>query len=216
MKTIKEQIEVMQAFEDGRTILVLYTDTHNSKGEINKKTHSNPCFNWVNNDYIVKKLEFPAPPEGETWHNPLNLTPEVVEIDKGYRLLLKSEIGLKFSDHPLFNKCDKFYNHKWNCQNEGYESYYTYRTLEPLPKKKVLVKKYVNFKNYNGSALWVLGFNGYKTLVIGISKDGNTLSLGNGRNFYTIKELADQQAKWSDNPHSGDNNWKEFFTVVEE
>lgn len=42
--------------------------------------------------YRIKPLEFPAPPEGESWHNPDGLTAEQVEVDKGWRLLLVSEI----------------------------------------------------------------------------------------------------------------------------
>ena len=40
----------------------------------------------------IKQTPIPDPPEGEEWQNPDNLTAEQIEIDDGWRLLLKSEV----------------------------------------------------------------------------------------------------------------------------
>jgi len=85
----------------------------------------------------VKPLKFSKPPEGEEWHNPANLTADQIEVDKGYRLLLKSEIGNKEINHPLFRKCETFRSSWWKGSWGGCDGA-TYRTKVPLPTKKVV------------------------------------------------------------------------------
>jgi len=40
----------------------------------------------------IKQIEFPAAPDGKSWHNPHGLTTEEVCIDAGYELLFKCDI----------------------------------------------------------------------------------------------------------------------------
>lgn len=40
----------------------------------------------------IKPIAFPDAPDGEEWHNPSNYSPEFLEIDNGWRLLLTSEV----------------------------------------------------------------------------------------------------------------------------
>jgi len=90
------------------------------------------------NEFGIAPLRLPDPPEGEEWHNPANLTPDQIEVEKGYRLLLKSEIGGKPTSQPLEGKCDAFlYGKYWEDENEGYDEVLTYRTKVPLPVKKI-------------------------------------------------------------------------------
>lgn len=77
-------------------------------------------------------LQFPAPPEGEKWHNPDNLTPEQVEIDKGYRLRLESEkVGNSDEFWLTIGAWSKTLHSGYNL-----EAVYTYRTREPLLVKE--------------------------------------------------------------------------------
>jgi len=41
----------------------------------------------------IKQIEIPAPPDGEIWHNPDELTSEQIGIEDGWRLLLVSELN---------------------------------------------------------------------------------------------------------------------------
>jgi hypothetical protein len=88
----------------------------------------------------IKPIEFPTPPEGEEWHNPEGFDATKVEVDKGYRLLLKSEIGEKTESHPLRDKCDAFSQvyKAWCDGNWGKCIPITYRTKVPLPTKKTI------------------------------------------------------------------------------
>jgi hypothetical protein len=126
-----------------------------------KKIQFNWCGSWLNADYSqitlqlsppdspcrtiqksvrIKPMEFPQPPEGEEWHNPEGFDTTKVEVDKGYRLLLKSEIGEKTESHPLRCKCDTFNRvyKTWLDGHWGKCSQRTYRTKVPLPAKKTI------------------------------------------------------------------------------
>jgi len=48
----------------------------------------------------LKQIEFPTPPDGETWANPDNLTAEQIGTEYGYRLLLVSELDSLREDLP--------------------------------------------------------------------------------------------------------------------
>lgn len=52
--------------------------------------YPNPYFYNLGVVWRPAPLTFPPPPEGESWHNPHNLTPE--QVGEGYRLLLVSEL----------------------------------------------------------------------------------------------------------------------------
>ena len=42
--------------------------------------------------FRIKAIAFPDAPDGEQWHNPSNYSPEFLEVDNGWRLLLTSEV----------------------------------------------------------------------------------------------------------------------------
>ncbi len=87
-------------------------------------------------------LQFPELPEDESWHNPDNITPHDVEVDKGWRLLLKSEA----QDRQQFHSdnapdAGKFHgwlrgSEKWSTGLNGLCLGITYRTRAPLPTPK--------------------------------------------------------------------------------
>jgi len=76
-------------------------------------------------------LAFPDPPHGWEWHNPEKLTPELIGITDGWRLLVQGE------PRPV----DVFFwDTRWvmsaihsDC---NISSLYTYRTKAPLPAPK--------------------------------------------------------------------------------
>lgn len=76
---------------------------------------------------IPAPLTFGDPPKGRTWHNPENLTPEQVEVDKGYRLFLTGE--------EVASDCQLLCHGEWMASS-GSKPYWTYRTRSPLPDPK--------------------------------------------------------------------------------
>jgi len=88
-----------------------------------------------------RPLEFPAPPEGESWHNPENLTAEQVEVDKGWRLLTTGERSSASDDRLHFSGSDRQawvkLSGRWDVGgNCGNGELVTYRTRRPLPQPK--------------------------------------------------------------------------------
>lgn len=73
-------------------------------------------------------LTFGDPPAGHKWHNPENLTPEQVEVDKGWRLCLEDETSN--IDHQVFGGGQWINATYAGCTFEG--TLYTYRTKAPL------------------------------------------------------------------------------------
>ena len=81
-------------------------------------------------------LTFGDPPVGYTWHNPENLTPEQVEVDKGWRLLLVGEIATKKRDDVWI--CGIFHSvNGYDGDVAGLEQPTAgFRTKAPLPEPK--------------------------------------------------------------------------------
>lgn len=73
-------------------------------------------------------LAFPAPPEGRSWHNPENLTPEQVGVADGWRLVLSDEPTTFPHQHGYPCWVDST---MCSCCFIGLGL--TYRTREPLP-----------------------------------------------------------------------------------
>jgi len=91
--------------------------------------------------YRVKPLEFGDPPAGWTWHNPGNLTPEQVEVDKRWRLCLVGETIPE--DYEYYREISETWHPGCNPHRSagvGTESCpwvrNTYRTKAPLPAAK--------------------------------------------------------------------------------
>lgn len=61
----------------------------------------------------VPTIEFPPLPKGQQWHNPNNLTPEQVQVDMGWRLLVKDEFpsGTKVDDSQYYDPFEKRWTH---------------------------------------------------------------------------------------------------------
>ncbi len=82
-------------------------------------------------------LGFPDLPPGEEWHNPDGLTPEQVEVHKGWRLLTKKEISTRIEDLScgMLNG-EQWQRHHRKFIDNGCLGNYpgaTYRTRDPLP-----------------------------------------------------------------------------------
>lgn len=89
---------------------------------------------WYNHNIRIKPLKFPDPPEGRKWHNPENLTPEQVEINKGWRLCLKGEwrmLGMEFLDES--ESCWRILDRLGFESSKTLYPSVTYRTKSPLP-----------------------------------------------------------------------------------
>lgn len=99
----KQKAEVMLAWADGSE--VEYKNVYSSFWH----PYDGHQFDWCRFDYRIKPKEFPAPPEGESWHNPDNLTPE--QVGEGYRLLLESEIIERRKPIAFI---DRWLNKEWN------------------------------------------------------------------------------------------------------
>jgi len=135
--------EIIKAFNQGRQIQYLSEDGWRD-GNYERVTvirvNYIPCKVLQYNR--IKPLEFPQLPEGEEWHNPFNLTPKQIEVNKGYRLLLKSEVTQ--STLALKGKCERYcildYNNSmvWVRGWDGNGLLYQYRTEVPLPTKKIV------------------------------------------------------------------------------
>lgn len=70
-------------------------------------------------------------PEGYDWHNPTNLSPDCVGVNKGWRLLLKSEI---ISERNCTYEIQGWSGGKWDSTSWcGADDFITYRTKWPLP-----------------------------------------------------------------------------------
>jgi len=81
-----------------------------------------------------ESLQFPELPEGESWHNPDNLTPEQVEVDKGWRLLTKSERKRRALSSEEIYDCSGWGDASKSWGNEhlfGASPHITYRTKTP-------------------------------------------------------------------------------------
>jgi len=81
---------------------------------------------------------FGKPPEGWEWHNPQNLTPEQVEVDKGWRLMLVGEAvpdGYEFINFSktLWSEGEDWFGKKAGVGDPGnFWVKNTYRTKAPL------------------------------------------------------------------------------------
>jgi len=89
--------------------------------------------------WSIAPLEFHAPPEGEKWHNPDNLTADEVEVDKGYRLLLESEVAENGNSRHCNWLIEMFHygEDPWQSGCYGDCRNGSYRTKNPLPKPAV-------------------------------------------------------------------------------
>jgi hypothetical protein len=99
--------------------------------------------------WYIEPLKFPKLPEGEEWNNPDNLTPEQVEVDKGWRLLTVSEVlqNQKIINNEPFPDTDY---QLYRRDNVGFWDFFTgytgtflnntYRTRKPLPKPQTHVE----------------------------------------------------------------------------
>ena len=109
---------------------------------------------WLAGGYIGEVLDFTyrtkeplpvkdpwaayPPPEGEEWHNPGGLPPEVIGFEDGWRLALRSEVKRA----ALTGKCYCWGNGWGNGWIKGDwsgdQQDFTYRTKEPLPQNAPL------------------------------------------------------------------------------
>jgi hypothetical protein len=131
-------LPLVQALAEGKTI------------EINTNTDEQPCWKeapgptWClpPTDYRIRPQPFQPLPPGEEWSNPDNLTPEQVEVDKGFRLLTKREIKIPFYGSWSYD-IHKWEGRTWSRSGWCADSVkYTYRvpvSSFPLPveRKKV-------------------------------------------------------------------------------
>lgn len=125
-----------------------------------------PRWDWATFTYRIKRLEFPAPPEGEEWHNSENLTPEQVGILEGYRLAIKSEVltGSRFCGFYVWTISKDWAGEI--CPNIGK---FTYRTKHPLPTKS----KFVPLEAGDVPPVcWIRQKNGASLLVIEVHFGG--------------------------------------------
>jgi len=68
----------------------------------------------------LAESQFPEPPTGEQWHNPGKLSPHVVGVQGGWRLLLVSEVEGRHRRGALTAKDVEIYWHSgWGCTIEG-------------------------------------------------------------------------------------------------
>jgi len=98
---------------------------------------------WVSitHDTRIAKpvLTFGKPPEGREWHNPEKLTPEQVEVDKGWRLMLVGEAVPDGYEFINFSKTRWSEGDDWFGKKAGVgdpSNFWvknTYRTKAPLP-----------------------------------------------------------------------------------
>lgn len=128
--------EVIHAFAEGKE--VQWRQNSDSRWEDTLVPGFSECLEWR-----IKPSEFPAPPKECQWHNPHNLTPEQVEVEDGWRLLLRSEIDYSASGK---NDCQKWHDtrREWMEDmrgNHGRFSTDTYRTNRLLPEPKKLPEK---------------------------------------------------------------------------
>lgn len=86
---------------------------------------------WFEGEYRIKPEEFPAPPEGQQWHNPQHFTPEQVGVSEGWRLLL---VGEQIQKGDMFDNYDRTWvSSSWVGVPVGGIATDTYRTKRPLP-----------------------------------------------------------------------------------
>lgn len=67
-----------------------------------RTVRSEPTFTHIHYKWRPTPLTFPAPPEGESWHNPDNITPE--QVGEGYRLLLESELWNRDEENDFIHR----------------------------------------------------------------------------------------------------------------
>ena len=80
-------------------------------------------------------MTFGDPPQGYTWHNPKNLTPEQVEVDKGWRLFMKGEA--RSDGYEDYIVGDWTAGDREMIQSgQPLSQIVTYRTKAPLPAPK--------------------------------------------------------------------------------
>jgi hypothetical protein len=84
----------------------------------------------------IPPSEFPAPPEGDAWHNPARLTPAQVGVAEGWRLVLASESHGTDERVPSTQYWSR-HDSRWAAEEES-RGYYadersSLRTRQPLP-----------------------------------------------------------------------------------
>ena len=103
----------------------------------------------------IQQTPIPDPPDGEEWQNPDSLTAEQIEIDDGWRLLLKSEIDINnsewvcyswmqgqwWSGRPVAAVCVMTTNRVWAKQ-------YPVGSLKPLTEAEALKQKRDDIASY--------------------------------------------------------------------
>lgn len=88
-------------------------------------------WNWGINEY-KDGASFPAPPPGDAWNNPMNLTPEEFGVEEGWRPLLASEIQARGSGEwmqYMSNDSER----RWRSGHFGLYPNDQFRTQRPMP-----------------------------------------------------------------------------------
>lgn len=105
----------------------------------------NPVWHGCPENYRIKPLEFPEPPEGRVYHNPKGVTADQVGVPSHRLLLVGESVELEDEFWTISQSWKKTVREEAELVS-GNEPW-TYRTLRPLPtpKKRVpLVRKDVN------------------------------------------------------------------------
>jgi len=170
------------------------------------KDWSNPGLN-----FRIKPLEFPEPPVGEQWHNPAGVTAEQVEIDKGYRLLTKSEnlsaredrFQLRpEGDREAWIKGSGIWDGHKNCGDAGG---ITYRTRLPLPTPKKRVP--LDRNEWINGAPWFVRLKPKQPeddtrlsvcMVTMVNGNGIYSASGGGSDFWTFEGAASDLERTKD------------------
>lgn len=84
----KRRIGIMQGFLDDKILQI--RDRLGCEPWSDYAANLEPEWDWSGCDYRIKPLEFPKLPEGMTYHNPLNMTPE--QFGEGFRPLVEGEL----------------------------------------------------------------------------------------------------------------------------
>lgn len=156
-----------------------------------------------------KPSEFPKLPEGMEWHNPNNLTPKQVEVNQGWRLILKSEAG---GSMPI-SSCDRWEHEKWQSGNYGANIAASYRTKLPLPEPKKRVP--LEASDIPAPICWLklkcqLQID-FTTMVITVGSAGiRTANQSGIIEYFTYGELKFKEAEYS----SDRINWKPCYKEI--
>ncbi len=159
MRTPHKHAEVIKAWADG--------------GVIERRC---PGFDWepcnapiweLDNEYRVKPAEFPPLPEGWTWHNPFDWTPEQFGVEDGWRPAVREVEctgGVKDGWQWTWDDGDWSETAKWVIHKN--EKTQAYRTKAPLPVKPKLKRVPLSKEDFDGMpVIWIKGKN-FKGLLM--------------------------------------------------